>query len=243
MMKKGRMTAWLAGLLLLAAALPAAGEDAAAFLFRVRTRNLAETSSRLEGILQYQSQDGAMEEHSCVLLVRLGMGGMQARMSVDGKPGVQLAYPARATKAVETESGAILQRCGIRISDLTMSFLQYKLVKELASERVRGIVCRVLELAAPDGKERVHVYLSRDYLVPLKAAFFEGDSQTPARTLEIASFKQQNGIYYAELINFRGPRWRSRVTFNRVQLKKAAPGETLPPEKLPDTTGSAVKEK
>ena len=240
-MKKVWITVCLPVLLMMTA-LPAVGEDAAAFLFRVRTRTLAETSSRLEGVLQYLPQDGTMEEHSCLLLVRLGMGGMQARMSVDGKPGVQLSFPA-AAKEVETESGAILQRCGIRLSDLTMSFLQYKLVKELASDRVHGIVCRVLELAAPNGKERVHVYLSRDYLFPLKAAFFEGASQTPARTLEIASFKQQNGFYYAELINFRGPRWRSRVTFNRVQLKKAAPGETLPPEEISGTTGNAVKEK
>lgn len=236
-MKKYRIAAWIFAVLL-TAALPLNGadaaNDAAGFLHRVRTRHLAETSGVLDGLLQYLPRGGKMEEHTCQLVIRLGTAGVQARMSVDGKPGVQLPPAAAAVKDAETAS--VLARCGIRISDLTMGFLHYDLVRELKPDRVRGVSCRVLELMAPDRSERVQVYIAGEYLFSLKAVFFAADGTEPLRTLEIASFKQQNGLYYAELINLRGPDWRSRVTFNRVQLKLAAPGDPLPSGDVPAQT-------
>ncbi len=205
-------------------------ESAAHFLERVRTRQQAETRGELEGTLQHLRKGGRMEEYPCVLTVRLGAAGARARMSVDGRAPVELPEPAGA-KADEASSAVLLARCGVRLGDLMMDFLQYRLTGEAPAETVRAVPCRVLELAAPDGSERARVYIARDYLFPLKAVFFtEAGGDEPARTLEIASFKQQNGLYYAELINLRGPDWRSRVTFRKVRLAFAAPGDPLAPE-------------
>ena len=229
---------WIQGLLTAAllAAWPLMAEEeesAAHFLERVRTRQQAETRGELEGTLQHLRKGGRMEEYPCVLTVRLGAAGARARMSVDGRAPVELPEPA-GTKADEASSAALLARCGVRLGDLMMDFLQYRLTGEAPAETVRAVPCRVLELAAPDGSERAQVYIARDYLFPLKAVFFtEAGGDEPARTLEIASFKQQNGLYYAELINLRGPEWRSRVTFRKVRLAFAAPGDPLPTPEEP----------
>ena len=231
-MKRHWMRGILAAALLAAWPLMAAEEEesAAHFLERVRSRQQAETRGELEGTLQHLRKGGRMEEYPCVLTVRLGAAGARARMSVDGRAPVELPEPA-GTKADEASSAALLARCGVRLGDLTMDFLQYRLTGEAPAETVRAVPCRVLELAAPDGSERARVYIARDYLFPLKAVFFtEAGGDEPARTLEIASFKQQNGLYYAELINLRGSDWRSRVTFRKVQLAFAAPGDPLAPE-------------
>ena len=215
------------------------------FLARARYQNRAETYGKLDGMLQFRKKGGAMEEHSFYLGILIRQNSTDAQLLIDGKEGSFIRQAVNAKG--ETESiitpiapaagqSAILDRIGLKPTDLTLGFLFYNPVKELSATRNRGIPCRVLLLAAPDKQEFAKVTLAEEYYFPLKVEFFadpataESNSPraSPIRTLEIASFKKSNGLYYAELINLTGSDWRSRVTFQKAELGLAAP-EMKPP--------------
>ena len=138
----------------------------------------------------------------------------------------------------DPRNSEILNRVGLRISDLTMSFLHYKLVKELDGARLSAIVsCRVLLLESPDdqpgGKEYVRVYLEKERAFPLKAEFLRtpGDKK-PFRLVEANGFTKKNDLYYARTILVEGPGWRTKVEF---EPKTAAVGlydRTIPKKNI-----------
>ena len=125
-----------------------------------------------------------------------------------------------------------LRRYGLNPTDLTMGFLHYDLVRELPSERIKGLSARVMVLADKNG-ETVRAYILRDYFFPLKVEFY-ADAESAIhgkdlrRTMEVGSFRKKNGLYYAEVINLRGPDWRSRVTFEKAELS-IPPIGVIPP--------------
>ena len=109
----------------------------------------------------------------------------------------------------------ILDRVGLRASDLTMSFLHYALVRELPETTLSAVVaCRVLLLKSPDGKEHVKVYLEKEHAFPLKAEFFHSpDDKKPFRLMEANGFTKKNDLYYAKTLLIEGPGWRTKVEF------------------------------
>ena len=125
-----------------------------------------------------------------------------------------------------------LRRYGLNPTDLTMGFVYYDFVRELEGTRVKSLPCRVMVLADKNG-EAARAYILRDYYFPLKVEFF-ADTQSalsgknPLRTMEVGSFRQKNKLYYAEVVDLRGPDWRSRVTFDRAELS-VPPVGALPP--------------
>ena len=162
---------------------------------------------------------------------------MTGQIILDGREGYMLGQTRRSGSSETTvvpmksntgDAGSEnrLGHMGIRPSDLTMSFLYYPVVRELESESVRTVPCRVVLLESPDKKEQVKVYIARDYHFPLKAEFFEGAAAggTPFRTLEINSFRKSDGFYYTDRVGLFGPGWRTSIEFD----KSAAVGKFDP---------------
>ncbi|MBO5763344.1 MAG: hypothetical protein J6R85_05680 [Lentisphaeria bacterium] len=224
------------GLLMLAAG--AADLSTADFLNRARYQNRAETYGKLDGTLQYRKKGAAMEEHTFYLGILIRRSSTDAQLLIDGREGSLIHQAVNAAGQAESlitpiapakDQVSVLQRIGLKPTDLTLGFLFYNPVKELPKTRNRGISCRVLLLAAPDKGEIARVTLAEEYYFPLKVEFFadqtsaENPGAAPLRTLEIASFKKSNELYYAELINLTGKDWRSRVTFRNAELGLAPP--------------------
>jgi hypothetical protein len=104
-----------------------------------------------------------------------------------------------------------------------MSFLNYRLVKELESTTLNAVVaCRVLLLESsddnPGGKEYVRVYLEKENAFPLRAEFLKHpDDEKPFRMMEANGFTKKNDLYYARTIIVQGPGWRTKVEFEPSQ--------------------------
>ena len=191
----------------------------------------------LEGEVRHLRRGGRPETVPFYFGIILQPERMTGQIILDGREGYMLGQTRRSGSSETTvvpmksntgDAGSEnrLGHMGIRPSDLTMSFLYYPVVRELESESVRTVPCRVVLLESPDKKEQVKVYIARDYHFPLKAEFFEGAAAggTPFRTLEINSFRKSDGFYYTDRVGLFGPGWRTSIEFD----KSAAVGKFDP---------------
>lgn len=213
--------------------LPAADEEpgSQAFLEHARYPGGGNSYAKLEGWLQHKKDSQSMEEYPAALGIIIGRDKTNAQLVLGDKEEYRIVRNNRPGKDAELSvtssqkqdgKETIAQRTGLNPADLTTGFLFYNFLREDGQERVSAIPCRVLILEAPDKSEIVRVYLARAYAFALRAEFYKDlaafDADEPLRTLETRSFKKKNGLYYAELLNIRGPNWQSRVHFTKAEL-------------------------
>lgn len=216
--------------------------SAEAFLNRARYPQTGRSMAALDGIMQYKKQANPMERVPIYLGVLIEPGKTRGQLILNEEEGYWIDQDLRPSAAGGMSISvrpmrphpeqSRLRKYGLNPTDLTMGFLHYDLVRELPSERIKGLPARVMVLADKNG-EAVRAYILRDYFFPLKVEFY-ADAESAARgkdllrTLEVGSFRKKNGLYYAEVINLRGPDWRSRVTFEKADLS-IPPAGALPP--------------
>ena len=212
------------------------------FLDRVRYPQTGRSMAAMNGIMQHLKNGGKMETVPIYLGILIEPEQTRAQLILNEDEGYWIHQAIRRN----AEGGAAisvapmrmrpetsrLRRYGLEPTDLTMGFVYYDFRKELDGARVKGLPCRVMVLASKGG-EAVRAYILRDYYFPLKVEFFADEAAalaggSPLRTMEVGSFRQKNKLYYAEIVDLRGPDWRSRVTFDRAELMVPQPG-TLPP--------------
>ena len=211
----------------LCAVLPAADDlPLEQFMERVRFPNPTATYAALEGQIQHLREGSGgrtLKNDSIYFAVILQPERMTGQIILGGKEGYLIGQ-TRNSGSSETsvvpmqgsnQENPMLGYMGVRASDLTMSFLFYPVVKELESEIVRMVPCRVVLLEAPDKSEQVRVYIARNHYFPLKAEFLKPGESEPFRTLEVNSFKQENDLYYTDEIGLYGPGWRTRINFDK----------------------------
>ena len=97
------------------------------------------------------------------VVINKKQGYMVGQAFIKGKDGTSIIPLNEATK-----EKPILGNFGLRPQDLTMTFLYWEFIKELAEESTKMINCRVLELKSPDGKETAKVWISKKYYFPIK---------------------------------------------------------------------------
>ncbi len=203
-----------------------AGEpDSAALLEQARNGGNGGSYGVMEGILQHKKSGSGMEEYPVRFAVLIDGDKADAQLIINQTEGYNISKP---TKIQPFGAPGIAKRVGLNPSDLTTGFLFYDFVKEEKSQRVLGVPCRVMILAAPDKKEYVKVYLAQAYAFALRAEFFQSEKYLQSgkvmRTLEVGSFqKGANDLYYAELINIYGDNWRTRVQFHKDKVTLGIP--------------------
>lgn len=109
---------------------------------------------------------------------------------------------------------------GISPSDLNMGFLYCDLIEEEKPTSVKGQSCRVFVLKSLDADGWNRVFISSQYLFPLKAEFFQGKRNpdaAPVRTLEIAGFKKEKDFWMVKSLNFYGKDWRTKIEFSETK--------------------------
>ena len=195
------------------------------FLDRARNPNGAATYGMLDGTLQHRRRG----EETLTVPIYFGVIIMPERtvgqLLVDNRESYLLGQARDArhdgTSVVHSPDCVLLDRVGVRASDLTMGFLYCDLEKELPEATLSAVVrCRVLLLKSPDGRESIKVFLEKEHALPLKAEFFHPGEDVPFRTLETGGFTEKNGLYYARSLRLEGPGWRTRIEFDpeRVQM-------------------------
>ena len=192
------------------------------FLQRARDPKSASTYGMFYGTLQHRRRGKDPLEMPIYFGVIITPERTTGQILADNRE----SYIISQTRGPDGTSGmparknnVILNQVGLRASDLTMSFLHYKLVKELDNATLSTVVsCRVLLLESPDnnpdGKEYVKVYLEKEHAFPLRAEFFRSpDDKKPFRMMEANGFTKKNDLYYARTIVIEGPGWRTKVEF------------------------------
>ena len=222
----------LAAVLTLSAFAAESEPTAQEFLQRARNPKSASTYGMFHGILQHRRRGVEPLEMPIYFGIVIENDETIGRILVDRRESYTIHQIRKAGQAdtrvvSDPPNSGIMNRVGMRVSDLTMSFLHYKLVKELDRTTLSAVVsCRVLLLESPDnqpgGKEFVKVYLDKEHAFPLRAEFFRnpGDKK-PFRMMEANGFTKKNDLYYARTIVVEGPGWRTKVEF---EPKSAAVG-------------------
>ncbi len=178
-------------------------------------------------ITHLRRNQGGARYYPLRFLIRFGKEKVQAKLILNG---VEQHYFERdiwlkrksVTKS-EPADNTLLEQLGFRIGDLAMEFLDYPVKRELAPETLKTVHCRVLLLTAPDGKI-VKVWISSEYMFPLKAEFFanaDALTEAPLRSLEITGFKKIDNYYVASDIALFCADFRSRVTFDQCLVQNA----------------------
>ena len=191
--------------------------SAAAFLDRVRNFHSTGTYSKLSGTLQHRRRGGEVEKSSIYFGIIIQQDRFTGQLVIAGRDYLLISQARKSgTSAVTVLKGsmAVLDRVGLKATDLTLGFIHGKLLRELPRESLSLAPCRVLLLEDEKSKEEVKVWISSDHYFPLRAAFFRKGGKEPYRILECNGFTKRNGLYYARLLNIEGPGWRTRVAFD-----------------------------
>lgn len=211
------------------------------FLALARRPNPVDTYAMLSGTLQHRREGSPAETMPIYFGIIIQKERSTGQLIFGDKEGYFLGQ-ARAKGGSSVipmqKSSVLIDRTGVRASDLTLDFLFYDFVREDEEETIGGFVpCRVMLLRSSDKKELVRVFLSKSHYFPLRAEFFKPGEKKPWRTLETGGFTQKNDLYYIRRLRLEGPGWRTRIEFKEADLglfdPKAAPKNLI--RKLPSS--------
>jgi hypothetical protein len=206
------------------------------FLAVARRPFLQDAWAELEGKVQHKGP-GGMVQAPLRLAVLMHRDYLRAQFTLDGTDvyNVTQSYAGTGIANVQVEQpgeirAASLADLGVRVEDITFSFLYWELVGEEDPRRVRGHRCRVMTLRNPQTYGHVVACLSAKYVGPLRVEYYPPGAKEPARTLEFTDFKREGELYYVKTAQLRGDGWKTQVKFARAEL--ALSQDTPPPESL-----------
>ena len=122
---------------------------------------------------------------------------------------------------------------GLSPNDLMLGFLYRKPLREEEQTHVSIYNTRVFVMFLPKGTDGekdfdqyARVYISTEYLVPLKVEWFKedpaGKNPEPYRSFEITAIKKINGYVMVSKMRLDGPDWRTRIDFSHLDIGEVA---------------------
>ena len=189
------------------------------FMLLARRKNQFPTYAKLYGVLQHRRRNAPVLSMPVYFGVILHPDRTVGQLVLDNREGYMLGQAVNSgltsVAPMNPNSSDKLGYVGVRASDLTLSFLFCKPIREFANENVGGVVpCRVILLDDPANKEEIKVWLSKEHCFPLQAEFFRKNEKSPYRTLEASGFTKKNDLYYVRKLRIEGPGWRTRIDFD-----------------------------
>ncbi|MGL4854933.1 MAG: hypothetical protein ACRC37_06740 [Lentisphaeria bacterium] len=112
---------------------------------------------------------------------------------------------------------------GISVSDLTLSFLFWDFSRELPSERINLMECRVLELSNNNIGEHVRVWIYPAWLAPLKVQWFKKGQNKAYREAEFSEVQEvKKNLYMIKSIVLKGDSWKTMIKFNKIEADRSS---------------------
>ena len=211
-----------------------------AFLAMARRPQKIKTWARLSGVIINKTRRRKSKKQSILFSLRFTEEMILAQLVVgdsDEVYSIGQPYGGKTSEAsVMRKKGAVAKSVlkrdfGIRPEDLTMSFLFWNFKLELPKSSIKGQRCRVFLLSKPKSGKLAKVYISEEYLFPLKVQWMSltaGKLSPPTRTLEVDSFKKVNSLWLVDSLLFYGPGWKTKVIFSKCEAGEVADG--TPPD-------------
>jgi len=234
--------------------LSAADLSSSAFLKEVRLPKLANTWAKMSGFAthkrDYIEKEGKVLQESMsakapiYLALKFRTGSLGGKVLFDENElyTVRQVFSMGVDGSVSKKEGCLKAEAdkmssvfGISVGDLTLSFLYWDFRKELASERVSTISCRVYELENSERGEWVRVWLAKSWRAPVKVQWFKKGATTFYREAEFSSFtkvKNMEDTYMIKSFLIRGDSWKTIVKFDDFEVfrnsQKTAPKDLFP---------------
>lgn len=179
-----------------------------------------------KGDVQYKSEDKYITE-SVELSILFKPDYIRCQIVIDeDKANIydihQVTYGAEVPELTiefpeSDPEGRFLDRLGIHSTDITFSFLFWKLREQQEETSVRGRRCRVMKLAHPDEDKEAIVAFSAKHFFPLKVEFMD-ESDELERTVEFTDFKKYKDFWYIKSLRITGDNWKTRLDFDEAEL-------------------------
>jgi hypothetical protein len=201
-------------------------ESSEKFLTGIRTPRSSGTWSILSGQVQHRRSGQSTIDATLRLAILFTPKRMTAQAVIDGSQGYLLTQSFKAgaepyIKALNDASKKkdnMMAHFGINPGDLTMSFIYWKMIKELPRDTINLSECRVFLLESPDKKEMVKVWINVRYRFPLKCEWYKTPVKKDTkfyRAMEVFSFAEIDKIWLVTGIDLYGPGWRTRIKFSK----------------------------
>lgn len=212
------------------------------FLEKARHPSSGDYWVTMEGTAYHRRKGRENSESPIYVALRMFPDRTSAQVIINGNEGYLLGqkYEAgqEATSVIPMDpkpGKSTLADFGLRPQDLTMTFMFWKLDKELKYESIKGYDCRVFKLDSPSGDEFIYVYINSEYYFPLKVEWFKKGEVTPHRTGEFSGFRKSGSFWLVSELHIYGPGWRTKIEFDKTAADfsdKSVPGNLF--RKLPE---------
>lgn len=212
------------------------------FLEYVRYPVFLNSWARLDGVAEHKSK-GRRIEVPISLRARFKRNDWRMQIVIDGgecwlvrqipADGVLGTTSIQQQDAPEDKVG--LRDLMIRPADLTLGFLYWPFVRELDKDRLKTVLCRVLELQHKSG-EKVRIWISTKYFFPLRVQWFKPGAKEPYRRLDFkgttkikSSVNEDREIVLVKEVTVKNPGWKTRIRFSKREGDEVTP--QMPPPK------------
>ena len=213
-----------------------AGMPAVEFLARARQPFHNNAWGRFRGTVQHRTAEGT-RKMDIALDILLDREYLRAQLvfAPDVVYRVTQAHGAAGLPTIHfeimpPEDKSPLKDLGLRMEDVTLFVLYWDFIEELPGESVRGQTCRVMRLRNPQTFETVRVFLSAEYVAPLRVEFFRPEETEANRVMEFTDFERQGDLWYLKSVRIEGKDWKTQIKFTEAEI--AASDQTPPPENL-----------
>jgi hypothetical protein len=228
-------------------ALVFAESSSTSFLRMARRPQQTKTWARLSGVMINKTRKRKSQQKKILFSLRFTEEMIFAQVVVgenDEVYSIGQPYSGKTTDVSvirekgTAENSLLRSRFGIRPEDMTMSFLFWRFKLELPKASIKGQRCRVFLLSKPDTNEIAKVFISEEYLFPLKVEWStleNGRLTEPSRSLEVDSFKKVNGLWLVDSLFFYGPGWRTKIVFSECEaglVEDGAPSDLFKVKKV-----------
>lgn len=231
---------WFLLLMFLTSSVLMAKESAATlgakeFLKHVRNPSSERSYAKLSGVIQHLRRDQEQRNAPIYFGVMLSDSRRLSQIIVDNSEGYRLgqSYTEEGEGTTVTPMNpagypnSILADFGVKPEDLSMSFIYDDFINEFAPTTLRTANCRVFMLQNRVSGERELVYITTDYLFPIKVEFFAKDNSDlskPDRTMEVERFKKsESGFWVPTQLKLYGAGWRTIVKFDDIEAEQLDP--------------------
>ena len=205
--------------------------DSDDFIERSRQSLLNHCWIKLSGRLNSRSKEHGLIKATISCAAQLVPNQVTFKSTINGQQSVKMTHKFGGNQHLAIideeykKADSIYQKIGIKSTDLSLTFMYWDMLNELKSERL-GLMahpCRVFRLQNPDNdKEFVRVWLSENYLAPVKVEWRYGRITGEAdQSLQFKKFAEKNQVWIPTEILIKNKKGKTQIKFDKKKAQAA----------------------